>query len=68
MSLKAFHILFVVLSSTLCFAFAGWALGTAGGETPLYQGMGITSLALGTALIVYGFWFWKKIKRIQRPA
>ena len=65
MSLKAFHILFVTLSSALCFAFAGWALGTTGGgESATYQGMGYTALVLGVGLIAYGFWFWSKIKRL----
>lgn len=64
MSLKAFHILFVTLSSALSFAFAGWALGAGGGESTTYHAMGYAALALGAGLIVYGFWFWSKIKRI----
>jgi hypothetical protein len=64
MSLKAFHILFVTLSSALCFAFAGWALGAGGGESATYHGMGYAALVLGVGLIAYGFWFWSKIKRL----
>jgi hypothetical protein len=64
MSLKAFHIVFVTLSSALCFAFAGWALGSGGGESAAYRATGFASLALGAGLIAYGFWFWHKIKRL----
>lgn len=67
MSLKAFHIFFVTLASSLAFAFAGWALpsplagaGARGG----YFTMGVLSLVSGVGLIVYGFWFWKKMKRL----
>lgn len=66
MSLKAFHIFFVSLSSALAFAFAGWALPSppAGTGEGYYGTMGLVSLALGVGLIIYGFWFWKKIKRL----
>jgi hypothetical protein len=63
MSLKAFHICFVSLASALAFAFAGWALP----QPPAgagYRTMGLLSLVVGVGLIAYGFWFWKKIKRL----
>ena len=62
MSLKAFHILFVALSSLLCFGFAGWSIHhyqSRGGAGML--GMGLVALASGLALLVYGRWFWRKI-------
>jgi len=62
MSLKAFHILFVSLSSLLCFAFGGWNLHryrTEGGWAALALGLG--ALGAGVGLIVYGRWFWRKI-------
>ena len=64
MSLKAFHIVFVTLSSALSFAFAGWALGAGGGESTAYKAAGFAALALGAGLIAYGFWFWRKINRL----
>lgn len=63
MSLKAFHIVFVTASSLVAFAFAGWALHayTEGGErTMLALAVGSALFAVG--LIVYGFWFWRKIR------
>jgi len=63
MSLKAFHIVFVTLSTLLAFTFAVWAFRSAadsGGTEMLVAG--VLSAAFGVSLIVYGFWFWKKIK------
>ena len=62
MSLKAFHIVFVALSSLLCFGFAGWSVnqyrsGGGGGSLAL----GLAAAAAGVALLVYGRWFWSKI-------
>ena len=63
MSLKAFHIVFVTLSSLLAFLFAGWALRSyteSSSTTDLL--LGICSAIFGVALIAYGFWFWRKIR------
>ena len=63
MSLKAFHIVFVTASSLLSFVFAGWALHahTATAKTSFLV-VGLLSAAFGVLLIVYGFWFWRKIR------
>ena len=67
MSLKAFHIFFVSLASALAFGFAGWALPSPpAGAGADYKIMGLLSLALGVGLIVYGFWFWRKIKHLAQ--
>jgi len=65
-SLKAFHIVFVTLSSLLAFVFAGWNLrahGAGGDTTHLVLGAG--SGLFGALLIVYGFWFWRKIRTLE---
>ena len=62
MSLKAFHILFVALSSLLCFGFAGWSLRQyqdGGGAGML--ALGLAAFGAGAGLLVYGRWFWRKI-------
>jgi len=62
MNLKTFHIIFVTVSSLMSFGFGGWCWHYA----DVNQSAGIRALAaasfgVGVALIVYGFWFWKKI-------
>ena len=63
MSLKAFHIVFVSLSSLLAFVFAGWSLHFhTASDNGTYLVLGVLSAFFGILLIVYGFWFWRKIK------
>jgi ABC-type uncharacterized transport system permease subunit len=67
MSLKAFHIFFVVISSALAFGFAAWSLKNyfAGERAGLDLAMGIGSSIIGIALVVYGKYFLKKLKNIS---
>ena len=67
MSLKAFHIVFIVVS-TLMSAFVGiWALRQAlhidGGSGYLFLGIGSCLAAL--TLPIYGSWFLKKMKDVS---
>ena len=63
MSLKAFHIVFVTLSSLLAFAFGGWSVHYfVANDDRLYLVLGLLSVALGVGLIFYGFWFWRKVR------
>ncbi len=65
MSLKAFHILFVTLSSLLAFTFGTWAfMVPSENGLMLYRAMGVSGFVLGAGLIAYGFWFWRKVKRL----
>ena len=62
MSLKTFHVVFVAASSLLAFVFAGWsARAWRAGEGGSYLAMALGSALVGLALVVYGFWFRKKI-------
>ena len=65
MSLKAFHIFFIVASTLLALGFGGWAIAAyrAGGD-PTNLGMGVGSLVLGAVLIVYSRWFLQKLKGV----
>jgi hypothetical protein len=58
MSLKSFHIFFIVMAILSSLGFALWAF-TLGGAAPgsAIGMMGIGSALLGVALIVYGVWF-----------
>jgi hypothetical protein len=59
MSLKAFHLIFVTLLTALSFGCAAWAFST--GSTV----WGVTGIAAGISVIVYGIYFLKKLKRIS---
>lgn len=59
MSLKAFHLIFVTLLTTLSFGCAAWAF--AAGRTLF----GAASVIAGILVIVYGVYFLKKLKKIS---
>ena len=59
MSLKAFHLIFVSVLTTLSFGFAAWAF--LGGK-PLFGAIGI---AAGILVIIYGIYFLKKLKNVS---
>ena len=66
MSLKAFHVFFVVVSTLLALGFGAWSIAeysrTGQGGT---LAMGIASFAAAAALVVYGFWFLRKLKNVS---
>ena len=59
MSLKAFHVIFVLFSLAITVGFGVWALTT----NPEYRVWGIVSLVLAAGLVVYGVKFLQKLKR-----
>ena len=59
MSLKAFHLIFVTLLTTLAFGCAAW--GFAAGW-PIF---GAGSVATGILVVVYGIYFLKKMKNVS---
>ena len=67
MSLKTFHLIFIIASTALAFGCAAWGLArffSAGGRAwDLVFGLG--SLAAGVGLIVYERYFLKKLKRVS---
>lgn len=64
MSLKAFHIAFVMIATLFSAGFGWWAMHTfitwGGG---LMLAMSLASFLLALALIVYGVWFYRKVRR-----
>ena len=62
MSLKAFHLVFVTLSTLLAVGFGAWALGEPGGD---HRWLGFLSLAVAAGLPVYGWWFLRKTKGVD---
>jgi hypothetical protein len=67
MSLKAFHIVFVVAATTLAAGFGMWAIRdyVAGDHSLTILILGIVSLLLGMGLIWYGKYFLRKLKNIS---
>ena len=59
MSLKAFHLIFVTLLTTLSFGCAAWAF-IAG--RPFF---GLAAIAAGILVVIYGIYFLKKLKKIS---
>ncbi len=65
MSLKAFHIFFIVASTLLAFGFGVWGVYvhlTHGGGTFLMMGM--MAFVVGVVLVVYGVNFLHKLRHI----
>ncbi len=66
MSLKVFHIVFVAMSTMLAVGFGVWAIRNyqSRGETGSLV-VGVASLVGALLLLVYGRWFWKKLKGVS---
>ncbi len=66
MSLKAFHIVFIVASTLLAFGCGAWSLKNfVGGGEKLDLIFGVASMTAGVALVVYGKYALKKLKNIS---
>lgn len=66
MSLKAFHVFFICVSTVLSAGFGLWAVREylRSGDV-LNLAMGIGSFAGGTSLIWYSKWFLRKLKHVS---
>ena len=66
MSLKAFHIFFIVVSTWLSIGFGAWAIRdfTQSGSL-LNLGMGVASFLASVLLVWYGIWFLRKLKNVS---
>jgi hypothetical protein len=66
MSLKAFHIVFVVFSTLLALGVGAWCIWVDLVEgAPVYLAGAIASFVCALVLIVYGVWFYRKMKRLR---
>ena len=59
MSLKVFHILFILLATLLAAGCAWWAFANDAGIA-----VGLVAAAIAVALAVYGVYFVKKARRL----
>ena len=66
MSLKAFHLIFVTVSTVLCIGVGFWSMRNYFATHELGSLLfGIAALAGAIALVVYGRWFLKKLKGVS---
>ncbi|PZR71496.1 MAG: hypothetical protein DLM73_15790 [Chthoniobacterales bacterium] len=66
MSLKGFHIFFITISTALALGLGFscvWAAQT--DDAPIYRNTAIFSFIAAALLVVYGFWFYRKMKRLR---
>lgn len=66
MSLKGFHIIFITFSTLLAFGIGIWCLWVNSfASEPSYITGAVISFLAAVGLIVYGCWFWRKMKRLR---
>jgi hypothetical protein len=65
MSLRAFHIVFVTVSTLLFVFLAVWALGFAANPTGIITALGVVSVVAALAMPVYGVYFYRKVRNIH---
>ncbi len=66
MSIKGFHIVFIIASTLLALGIGCWCIWVdlTVGE-PVYLGGAIASFVSAVVLIVYGVLFYRKMKRLR---
>ena len=66
MSLKGFHIVFIIFSTLLALGIGAWCVWVDLVEgAPIYLAGAVCSFVVAVALFVYGVWFYRKMKRLR---
>lgn len=66
MSLKGFHIVFITFSTLLAVACGLWCIQVNQiAQAPVYIAGAVGSFIAALALVTYGFWFYRKMKRLR---
>jgi hypothetical protein len=65
MSLRAFHIVFVTVSTLLFVFLAVWALAFARNPTGIITALGVVSAVCALGMPVYGIYFYRKVRHIH---
>jgi len=66
MSLKGFHIVFIIFSTLLALGVGAWCVWVDLVEgASIYLAGAICSFVVAIALVVYGVWFYRKMKRLR---
>ncbi len=65
MSLKAFHIFFILMSTVLAVGFGVWALRDYDQSgNPVILALGVGSFVGSVLLVGYGVWFLRKLRHV----
>lgn len=64
MSLKFFHIVFVTVTTLLCFGGAAWEYNNYRMYGGLHSVSALAAALFGVMMILYGVYFWKKARRL----
>jgi hypothetical protein len=67
MSLKAFHVCFIVLSSSLALGFGVWALQNLEPQGVPRLVFAVGGFLVAVSLLAYGFWFLRKMRKPRQP-
>jgi membrane protein YdbS with pleckstrin-like domain len=66
MSLKGFHIVFIIVSTLLAIGIGAWCVWVDLVEgAPIYLAGAVCSFVVAVALVIYGVWFYRKMKRLR---
>ncbi|GAC1339891.1 MAG: hypothetical protein NVS2B9_03350 [Myxococcales bacterium] len=66
MSLKAFHVFFILVSTLFAFGFGVWGLAEHHRTgAPGTLGLAVVGIVAGGALVAYGLWFLRKLKGME---
>ena len=66
MSLKGFHIVFITFSTLLALGTGAWCLWIdAIHGSPAFRIGAIGAFLSAAGLLIYGIWFWRKMKRLR---
>ncbi len=66
MSLKGFHLIFITVSSLLAMGVGAWCVWVyLTFAASSYLTGAVASFAITLGLVVYGAWFYKKMKRLR---
>ena len=68
MSLKAFHVFFVIVSTVCALFFGAWCvMRSSQGGGGAYLIAAAASGVIAVVLTIYGFWFLRKLKDVNSP-
>lgn len=66
MSLKGFHIVFITFSTLLALGLGAWCIWVNMVEgAPIFLTGAVCSFLAAAALLIYGIWFYRKMKRLR---